>query len=199
MNPSRKNLVGIVLILAGTALSGNRSMAQATIDIFFCNAYGVNAPIYGIDGVTALSGANFQVELAYDMTPLGTTGIETAPPAVGFNIPEQGGYFSGGIRTISCFDAGTKFTAWVRAWDSNTGATFDQATVRGISDPLTFTVPQPPAENTPPNLFVPLTGLKSFDLALVPEPAETSLVVAGVCAILTFCRGLVRSRARVGR
>lgn len=185
-----KTVFTLVLLLSGAGTS----LAQAVLDVYFSNfGPGLNAPVYNEDGVTGLYGQNFRAELTYDTTPLGTPGVAAVTPSVQFVVTGLPGYFGDGTtRHINGFDAGDSVTLWVRAWDSNTGATFDEATLRGISSSFSLTVPSAPQQGQPPPMAQWLAGLQSFQLQTVPEPVETAAVFAAACLIASLCRRLRR-------
>jgi hypothetical protein len=103
------------------------------------------------------------------------------------NVPTSdafAGTWSGGIRTLTGMTLGSTVVLQVRAWDTTTGATFDAALRRGISQTFTYTIP---AAGTPPPSAFFMEGFRSFTVP-VPEPSGIGLALLGVSAVLILKR-----------
>jgi len=131
---------------------------------------------------TALGGTGFTAELW-----AGNDANSLAPVAgsqVAFNTGSAAGIFKGISLSIAGFAPGSTPVLQVRAWDNSGGAnTFDKAQTRGMSD--TWTSPKLGGTANgeiilPPNL----SGLTSFNIALVPEPSVIALGAIGLGALL---------------
>lgn len=128
-------------------------------------------------GGTLTVGTNFKVQLY-----VGTDANSLKPISAAFSsfrASAGAGTWSGGSRTLTdttgtSFNSGQTVTLAVRAWDINSGASWDVATIRGTSDPFTYTVP---AAGSPPGAFY-MENLRAF--AIVPEPGTFALAGLGI-------------------
>jgi hypothetical protein len=77
-------------------------------------------------------------------------------------------------------------TLQVAMWDSNAGATFEQARAAGafwgLSQPFTYTVPAP---GSPPTAFY-IENFRSS--VMIPEPSIIGLGLLGALALFAFRR-----------
>jgi hypothetical protein len=150
---------------------------------------GVHAPVYESDGVTKLSGPQFQAELLAGPSLSGLTALATTP----FYTGTLAGYFNGGQQTINGILWYNPAWVQVKVWSTASGTTFDQAQASGLPDSWwatsVFTVilgggvvnPSPPAA---------LTGLGVGPLYLnsIPEPSTVALAALGAAALLLHVR-----------
>jgi hypothetical protein len=79
---------------------------------------------------------------------------------------------------------GTTINLIVRAWDSRTGATYDAATTKAESDPISLLTGNDTSGGTPTLPPTTLTGLQSFQLEVVPEPSTIALALLGAGLLL---------------
>jgi len=87
------------------------------------------APVSDVNGVTLLIGTNYLAQLYAGSTP---SSVNAVGGAVKFSsIPSKAGIFTGANRQIA--DVGVGQTAYVqiRAWDSKTGSSYEEALARG--------------------------------------------------------------------
>lgn len=142
----------------------------------------LNAPVFNIDG-TRLEGDRFMARL------LGGRSADTLEP-VGEAVPFRiDGFFLGGSRIVPGALELHEVTVKVLAWDTQTGSSFEEATIKGMS--TVFTV-EPALSATRP--VPPLTGLESF--SLVPEPSPWLLALIGL-GIIGLRRNLRLKTVRV--
>jgi len=140
--------------------------AQGTL-VFANLAGGVNAPITNINGQRiVLSSGSYLADLYYST-------VTNAPTdtfiAAHFNTPFStltlggGGYFLGGIKTLTNVPGGTTIAAQVRVWDAYGGRTYEQAVQNGeagYSQPEFLFV-----LSTPPQSPASMVGLRGFSLS----------------------------------
>ena len=148
---------------------------------------GVDAPVFKPDGVTGAGAsptANAQLFLVTGSirnptyAPLfPSTTFRPSPQgmAQAYVIPPQQ------LVTVPGVPCGAFVTVVLRAWE---GASYDAATVRGQSNPITFDLG---GCGTPPDPFATLTGLQGF--VMVPEPSVVAL------GLLSFAVSLYRRQA----
>jgi len=96
---------------------------------------------------------------------------------VGFN-----GYFAPSQAAIPGQAVGTVLTLVIRAWDTQSGATWDTSTVRGQSGGFNYTLVGAGSPAPDP------VGLAPFQLIIVPEPSTFALAGLGAAALLLFRR-----------
>src|SRR5262245_2610081 len=150
------------------ALAASRHCLGQGRVVFANLATGLNAPISGYSG-QRLTSPNFVADLYY------STVIDAATDtfiSAHFNTPFStttaggGGYFLGGMKTLTNVPGGTTIQAQVRVWASSLAQTFEEAFRRsataGYSQPAFLCVPKSPPEPPPP-----LIGLTSF--GVTPE------------------------------
>ncbi|MCL5098327.1 MAG: PEP-CTERM sorting domain-containing protein [Candidatus Omnitrophica bacterium] len=170
----------LVLIVA-CMLASAAAYAQGTVNFSnYAPASGVNAPIYYIDGVTKLAGTAYMAQLyaGIDAGSLAAVGDPLAfrtGAGAGFLVASSAPY------TIPGIGGGATATLQVRAWEVATGATWDAAQVRGQSDTFQLALGNAGQPPTPP---ADLVGLKSFNLAAIPEPSTIALGILGAGLLL---------------
>lgn len=151
--------------------SGAIVSSPATLDVeessggsvFFANiSPGIIAPVFDTDGQSRLEGARYLAQLyagpREDMlSPVGG--------AVPFLTETAAGYWLPCVRHIAGIAPGDVALVQARVWDSDSGPTFDQASVGGgkvgVSKVILITTGSTGVPPTPPPL---LTGLESFRL-----------------------------------
>ena len=172
----------LALLVLTTTVSAH---SQGTV-LFINIGPGFNAPVYGSDGVTALSGSQFMAEL------LGGPSVNNLASiaATGFLTGAQGGYFNGGTQTIN--SVAPQATAWVgvRVWNTASGSSFLQAQASGLPNswwqsPVFSIVTGGGIIN--PAAPAPLTGFGTSPVFLnsVPEPSTIALAALGA-AVVSF-------------
>lgn len=168
-----------LLIAAAVLVSVLGAQAQGTID------YGSQAnPIFNTDGTTGLSGTGFMTQLYWAPSATGTYTAIGNP--VSFFTGGGAGFWNPGnqgVLTVTGQPGGTVVSVVARAWDVATGATYDAASSKGASAPLTITLG---GAGAPPSLPADLSGLAGFKLtgAAVPEPSTIALGLLGAGALL---------------
>src|SRR5687768_13561318 len=125
--------------------------AQGVVDFnnnrAWTTATNVSRLVTDVDGTTRLVGTNYAAQLYYGTDPQSLQAVTTAPARFRVPTTTQPGTWAGGNRTLTGFAAGMTATLQVGIWDSNAGATLDQARAAGgfwgLSQPFTYTVPAP--------------------------------------------------------
>jgi len=169
----------IIAIIAGALMISLSGYAQGTVN--FANivpAAGINAKITGWNG-EGWTGPNYLVQLYAG--PAGSTDSQLmaiSPPARFLDGPGAG-YFSAGTRTLPNVAPGAPAVVQVRAWDVTTGATWETATVKGVSALLNVAAT---GGGSPPVLPANLVGLQGF--SIIPEPTAVPLALLGGLALL---------------
>jgi len=173
-----------------------RGVAQGTIEFVNLDVgFGVNAPVYQVDGTTKLAGSQFMAELLVGSTSASLASIATT----GFLTGSSAGYFNDGTQSLLNIPVGR--TAWVevQVWNTASGTSFLQARASGLPNSWwqssVFTVvlgggtinPSPPAA---------LTGLGNSPVYLnsVPEPSVLGLLGLGAAAALSRNRRRQKSK-----
>jgi len=131
----------------------------------------LDAKILNPDG-TAGTGAFAQLGI---MNGTSFTPMFEAPGVV-----NAAGYVSAGAATFTGVAGGTSVQLAMRAWVGAAGSTYDSATVKGISTPITVTLVEAPG--TPNDL----TGLSGF--TMTPEPTTLALGALGLGALVLYRR-----------
>jgi len=173
----------IQLIAGAVAIAASASvMAQGQFTA--SNATGAKPKIFGVDGVTGITGAGYLVEI---LAKVGGANVVVVPA---FNVTLTGanaGLFSKGVQSVAGVASGP-VDLTVRAWDVSTGATFAAATTSGsvtfshvLSDPSAV----PPGVPTAIGSTMPSFSLK---LSVVPEPSTYALAALGLGGLLLFRR-----------
>lgn len=162
-----KKLLLLALCVAGAV------SAYGQGSILFANASATfQSPVFDVDGTTRLAGPQYMAALVINGTEVATAPFRTGAGA---------GFFNGGEVTVAGVAFNAAATAVVRAWDTNTGATYDAASLKGESASWQLTLTGNPA-GQPPVTPGALVGMPSFNL--VPEPSTIALAVLGGVALL---------------
>lgn len=183
----------IFIALAGAAASVSVS-AQGTL---LLNTATGPKPRIVIDGVNAQPSDNIFVQiLVSGATSL--AGNDTfALKLAGANA----GLFSEGTLTVNGKPGGSVVDVTIRAWDKDTGATFETASVRDCIILSRFVLGGIVDANGIPGLPAPIvpafTGLSFFiNSSCVPEPRAEALAILGGGLLLWVKRGKANSRIR---
>jgi hypothetical protein len=134
-----------------------------------------------------LDGAGYSAQLwagpdADNLMP--TTDAVGNPVILPFRTGNAAGLIVSTVVTVPGVAGGGSGVAQMVAWDNSTGATWDEATIRGMSEIIPISGLGAPGGATPPNSV----GLTSFNLFVVPEPSTIALGVLGLGALLVFRR-----------
>lgn len=138
-------------------------------------------------GGARLDGARYQLELLAgysesQMRSAGTFGFLTGS-SVGFVVARPGYTLPDG------FAVGSKPIFEIRAWDTQSGATYDVATIRGTTGILNPQIALGGIDIAGnPVLPSNLTGWTSFNIHVVPEPSTIALGILGLGSLLLFGR-----------
>jgi hypothetical protein len=138
------------------------------------------------NGGTLVVGTKFKVQL-YVGTDVNNL-LSVNAPFSSFRASAGAGTWSGGSRTltdtsgVSYYGGGVMLA--VRAWDINSGPSWDLATIRGTSDPFMYVIP---TVSPPPGAWY-MEGLRAFAIT-IPEPGTFALTA-------TVLLGFVMARWR---
>jgi hypothetical protein len=160
-------LVSVSTFGQGTILFNNRVTPQ------------VDAPVSRQDGTGAGAGVNAQLFLVNGATFTAlspATTFRTTSAAAAFYVTQPAGPV-----TVPGVAAGNQATIFMRAWEGAVGSSYDAATVKGQSLPITITLGGVPAVGAPIPDAV-LTGMQPFQI--VPEPSTMALGLLGAAALL---------------
>ena len=170
------SLLGVSLVFA-VHLAG-----QGTVNFANRVTGFVDAPVFGIDGITKLIGASYMAQLY-----AGATVNSMAP--VGDPLPFRTGTGAGYIntsgvdptRTIPGVAAGAVAFVKVVAWDTMWGATYETAWwSNGASSVFALTTG---GGGVPPGPPANLVGLQSFIVGWIPEPSSMALGLLGAAVL----------------
>jgi hypothetical protein len=170
----KKLLVTLTAVLVSAS-----TFAQGTIN-FNTRTTGVDAPVFKPDGVTgagAGTAANAQLYLFANgaattaLTPATTFRASPAGAAQAYVNPVS-------PVTVNGVAAGQQVQVVLRAWE---GASYDTASIRGQSTPITITLGGD-IPGAPPAVPALLTGLAGF--SMIPEPSTMALGLLGAAALL---------------
>jgi hypothetical protein len=169
-------------VLLGVTAS---AFGQGTIN--FANAgAGVNARLFGTDGITPLAGTSYIAQLW-----AGSSASSVSPivPTATFGTGANAGYFFGGSRAIPTVGQGSPAYAQLRVWEGSVPswaiAINTPGCLVGWSD--VFQTPYlGGGAQPPPNLI----GLRTvpFHWIIVPEPSAILLGFLGVAGLLVLRR-----------
>jgi hypothetical protein len=165
LSNSMKTIFALLTVLLTATLV---TSAQGLIN-FANNPPVPDAPVFDVDGTTRLEGPRYRAQLWAGPSEESLSPVGVWTP---FLTGEGAGYFVGGVRTIVTVPLGTIATVQVVAWDTFSGATYEEAAIRGRS-PVFTVLPGDPFIGNP----APLVGLQSF--SLIPEPSSGLLFCAG--------------------
>jgi hypothetical protein len=179
-----------LLTIAASLLLTGYSHAQGTFQFNNFSAV-VNAPITDIGGalITDTTG-RYVAEMAYVVgggngAALASWNDSTVASLAGVreNFVGFDGYFlSPAAQAIPGQPQGTVITMVIRAFDTTTGSSWLESTVRGQSNPINYTLA---GTTTPPSELIGLTG---FQLQAIPEPSTFVLAGLGIASLLLFRR-----------
>ncbi|HWW00845.1 MAG TPA: PEP-CTERM sorting domain-containing protein [Candidatus Acidoferrum sp.] len=161
---------------------------------------GLNAPVYHSDGVTPLSGPQFQAELLGGLSASNMVSIATT----GFLQGNGAGYFNGGEQTITAVPGGGIAWVQVEVWNTASGASFSQTRASALPDSwwesAAFTVVTG-RDGVNPTLPAFLLGLGDAPVFLnsVPEPSTFALIGLGSAAALLHIRRRKRFSVLLGK
>jgi hypothetical protein len=170
-----------ILLIAVAAFVSVSVYAQGTVD--FANIGGQIRLAPEMGGGPAPAGASIMAALYW--APDGVTD-NAAFMQVGASANLLApGTVVGGTRTAPVTPPGATANFQIRAWEVASGATFDEATHRGISDIVSVATGNPTV--TPPGVPGSL-GALSVQMAIVPEPSVIALGALGAGALLLLRR-----------
>lgn len=173
------------------------AFAQGTISFTtFSTANGVNAKVFNDDKVTPLAGSSFYAQLyAAQGAGASASSLQAGTPTTTFRTGSAAGYVN--LTTVSFNNIAKDFagfTVQMFVWDNSSGLynTWEQAKVAyeakqikaGWSSLLSFNSKIGGDQTSPPYL----TGLQSFNIAMIPEPSSMALAGLGAAALLIFRR-----------
>jgi hypothetical protein len=172
-----------LLIIAAFMAAALSVSAQGTVNFVNRITGQLDAPIFGIDGVTPLNGSGYMAQLyaGSAMDNLAAVG-DPAP----FRTGTGAGYWNptgapstGALRVVDGIAGGANAFVQVVAWDVASGATYAAAGIKGASSIMQVTLG---GAGAPPGPPANLTALQSF--SLVPEPSTIALGLLGAAALL---------------
>ena len=134
--------------------------------------------IFQTDGITRAVGPNIVAQIA-----IGPTGGTLAPVGSPVALQLSQAFFEGfvvGGAVVVTQPFGSTVDYQIKAWDITTGDTYDQATLRGISEVAMVTLATGVSDQNIPDL----NTFASFNLEAVPEPSTVALGVIGGLALL---------------
>jgi hypothetical protein len=171
----KKLLVTLAAVLVSASTFG-----QGTINFNnLVSSAGIDAPVYKPDGVTG-AGAGTQANAQLFLVT-GTT-FTALTPATTFRATPAGAaqrYVTPPAPVVvPNIAGGSQATVVLRAWE---GASYDTATVRGQSNPITITLG---GGGSPPAVPANLVGLTTFNMTAIPEPSTMALGLLGAAALL---------------
>jgi MYXO-CTERM domain-containing protein len=95
-------------------------------------------------------------------------------------VVNAAGYVSAGAATFAGIAGGTTVNLIMRAWQGAAGSTFDTATIKGSSSPISIQLVEAPGT---PNDLIGLTSV-----TLTPEPTTLALGALGLGALVLYRR-----------
>ncbi len=153
----------LYLLSALILSSGAAAVAQGTLNFCNLNPAGLDAPVYGADGRTKVSGANFIAELLAGPTPNALSSIAVTPILTG----RAAGYFQGGVVAVPGVSSGAVAYVQVRVW--NGPICFDCTNTPIWAQSSVFAVTTG-GSCCPPALPAPLVGLTPIVLDFDANP-----------------------------
>jgi len=185
----RKLIVALLI-----ACAGMNAWAQGTV--FFANRVAPNvAPVYDVDGTTALLGTGFSAQLFAGAQGTGENALTPVGSPVPFRTTASvAGTWSGIQEIIPGVAGGAIATMQVRAW-ANAGGTltsYAAALLAGspagkstVFDSLALGNTAVTPATLPPNIVGnPLAANNLQSFSLVPEPSVIALGALGAVALL---------------
>jgi len=150
--------------------------------------------IFQTDGTTRAFGPNIVARVYAGSTADFSAMMAQGPGAVallpsgtgGEGFVEATSQANGGLIGVSGTVPGNSVFYSIAAWDSTTGSTFDSATIRGNSTPVSIDLGGTPAVGA----AIPVLNVNTFasfqlqDVAMVPEPSTVALGIIGGLALL---------------
>lgn len=152
-----------LLTIANVWSQGTVNFTNETIDF--------SAPFGDMDGTPLPAGNRYMASLWVGADSGSLASVASTP----FNI--GGGIFDGGAVVVEAFPPGDSVVAQVRYWDTQSGAEWASAAIRGESNLISITLG---GAGNPPSLPTDLVGLQAT--ALVPEPSTFALGMLAVGA-----------------
>jgi len=144
-----------------TVYTGARLLGTGFRFVFYASTTGITADVNGL-------------------SPLATLAFGTTAGTAGFVVTST--------VNVPGVTAGNTTTWQIRAWDLSTGATWEEATVKGTS-PLVNSGPLGGVTTGGPVLNASTaSGWTSFNIYAVPEPSTFVLAGLGVASLLIFRR-----------
>ena len=176
----------LILTILGVAASF-AAFGQGTI-VIANNSGATIFPVLMVDGTTKAVGPNYSVEVfATNTDPANKIG---ATMILGAN----GRFSLSGSQTVPGFAPGAIANLVARAWDNTTGATYDQATIRGIASFKSAALggdvdgdPSTPPATAPSMVTGKADGFQNIQLQSlvpIPEPSTIALGALGAAALL---------------
>lgn len=140
-------------------------------------------------GATFLAGAGFTLGLYAGAASVVDPSLLTLITTRTFNTGGAAGFITTSTVQIPGVDAGLGAKFQIRAWDNSTGATWEQATIRGQSEMvLSGALGGVNAQGTLFPINPDSSGWTAFNIAVIPEPSTFVLAGLGAAALVIFRR-----------
>lgn len=153
----------IYLLSALILGSGVAAVAQGTLNFCNVNPAGLDAPVYGADGRTKISGAYFVAELLVGPKPNSLSSIAFTPILTG----RAAGYFQGGVVVVPGVSPGAVAYVQVRVWNGPPCADCPPPAFQAESTVFAVTTG---GSCCPPALPAPLLGLTPIVVGFDANP-----------------------------
>lgn len=139
--------------------------------------------VFATDGTTPLAKANGKVTIqnAADGSFLSPGG------AAGVSLAADGLFFINGLSVPGTATGGSA-NIIIRAWDSSTGATWNDALIRTPVASGLITVSSLGGGPTPPATFAANSNFAGLTVEVVPEPSTVALAALGVAGLFFVAR-----------
>lgn len=170
----------LLLTTLGMVAAVSAAYAQGTFNAnnnFIPAGSSAKAFILGTDG-NPLAKANGRVEILEGSTTLSPNG------SAGVALTLDGLFFVNGLASGTAGLGGTANLV-VRAWDVTTGATYDNAIVRGS---VNVVISSLGGGTTPPATFGNNSDFKGLTVSAIPEPSTVALAALGVAGLFVMAR-----------
>jgi hypothetical protein len=181
----RKQIKAVVIVSIWLLVPQPSALAQGTLNFDNRVPGLVDAPIVLIDGVTRVAGDQWRAQLWFGpsrtvhlMQPLFPSTIFGTGESAGYVLPVP-------ELPVPGFAGGEHVYVQFRVWDSFTGATWQTASIRGLS-PVLLVGPLGDAAADPSIPPANLVGLQGFS---IPEPSTVALAVFGAFVLLGWRAG----------